>query len=852
MQKLQDVREEAINETKQKIDVDIMRYMQERKSCPTFDDYVTNRRSFFHQVWINTWLNRVTNDLMLSHKKAFLRSRGIELNGMEKKWVNQLFRNEIREIDPFDGEAWLKETVKAGQEWRDRFDAVKDQQKEDHARIKRSTLQKEIRRDILQWVEDQVRKKELAWYAELRYLMAQKVAGDIGNKKKFILEEDQLREEGAFHSSHYPLLEDFMGEFTGSLNKKSEHWDRDAWEYETYLAPYERFSFYHADQLIMNSMLEALSEDHLERYLEAFGQPLNMERLSRMNHPLFLSIMNTWFNWLGEEKVERLLEIAEGPWDPEVQLISLTADMEDREEREREEREEQERKQREEEAMMESIFGREYSAPGKSNIRYILHLGETNTGKTHTALESMKKARSGMYLAPLRLLALEVYDKLNREGIPCNLKTGEEEKVTVGALHSASTVEMFHEKDHYDVVVIDEAQMISDQDRGYAWYRAITKSRAKEVHIIGSTNVEELLFRLLSEEDVTVHHYKREIPLQVEAKEFKLRSAKKGDAIVCFSRKKVLETASRLQSGGHKVSMIYGSMPPETRKKQMMQFIEGKTNLIVSTDAIGMGLNLPIRRIVFLETEKFDGTRRRRLSSQEVKQIAGRAGRKGLYEVGKVSFSRHVKAMEKLLHQEDRPLNRFAVAPTSSVFERFQRYSNHLGTFFELWDRFQSPEGTEKASLIEEKELYERIEGSDIEARLSLDDLYGFLHLPFSKKEDRLITQWLQCMHAIIDGEELPEPVIRTRNLEQQELSYKSVGLHLLFLYRLGRQTEAAYWERVREEIADGVHDSLSDEVQSYSRTCRSCGKKLPPEFGFSICDRCHGNRSKRKRRRLS
>ncbi|MHC8522136.1 hypothetical protein ACPJHQ_13930 [Rossellomorea sp. H39__3] len=161
MQKLQDVREEAINETKQKIDEDIMRYMQERKSCPTFDDYVTDRRSFFHQVWINTWLNRVTNDLMLSHKKAFLRSRGIELNGMEKKWVNQLFRNEIREIDPFDGEAWLKETVKAGQEWKDRFNAVKDQQKEDHARIKRSTLQKEIRRDILQWVEDQVGKRSL-------------------------------------------------------------------------------------------------------------------------------------------------------------------------------------------------------------------------------------------------------------------------------------------------------------------------------------------------------------------------------------------------------------------------------------------------------------------------------------------------------------------------------------------------------------------------------------------------------------------------------------------------------------------------------------------------------------------
>lgn len=46
---------------------------------------------------------------------------------------------------------------------------------------------------------------------------------------------------------------------------------------------------------------------------------------------------------------------------------------------------------------------------------------------------------------------------------------------------------------------------------------------------------------------------------------------------------------------------------------------------IVSTDAIGMGLNLPIRRIIFLETEKFDGVERRELTPAEIRQIAGRA-----------------------------------------------------------------------------------------------------------------------------------------------------------------------------------------------------------------------------------
>ena len=54
----------------------------------------------------------------------------------------------------------------------------------------------------------------------------------------------------------------------------------------------------------------------------------------------------------------------------------------------------------------------------------------------------------------------------------------------------------------------------------------------------------------------------------------------------------------------------------------MTLFNEKKTQVVVSTDAIGMGLNLPVRRIVFLEVEKFDGVSRRPLVISEIKQIA--------------------------------------------------------------------------------------------------------------------------------------------------------------------------------------------------------------------------------------
>ena len=173
---------------------------------------------------------------------------------------------------------------------------------------------------------------------------------------------------------------------------------------------------------------------------------------------------------------------------------------------------------------------------------------------------------------------------------------------------------MFHEKDFYEVAVIDEAQMISDKDRGFSWYKAITKVNAKEVHIIASRNAKDMLLKLLGNSEIEIHEYKRDIPLKVEKKPFKINQVKKGDALICFSRKRVLETASRLQNNGHSVSMIYGSMPPETRKKQVERFIKGESKVIVATDAIGMGLNLPIQRIVFLENRKFDGTSRRLLN----------------------------------------------------------------------------------------------------------------------------------------------------------------------------------------------------------------------------------------------
>ena len=74
--------------------------------------------------------------------------------------------------------------------------------------------------------------------------------------------------------------------------------------------------------------------------------------------------------------------------------------------------------------------------------RFILHIGPTNCGKTYEALMRLKTAQHGVYLGPLRLLALEVYEKMKEFGLPCTMLTGEERIYEDGSRVTSSTVEM--------------------------------------------------------------------------------------------------------------------------------------------------------------------------------------------------------------------------------------------------------------------------------------------------------------------------------------------------------------------------------------------------------------------------
>ena len=94
------------------------------------------------------------------------------------------------------------------------------------------------------------------------------------------------------------------------------------------------------------------------------------------------------------------------------------------------------------------------------------------------------------------------------------------------------------------------------------------------------------------------------------------------------------------QTTNYKCCVVYGSLPPATRSLQARRFNDPNSgyDILVASDAVGMGLNLNIRRIVFNSIYKSDGTKFHRLTHSMVKQISGRAGRRNSpFPIGEVT-----------------------------------------------------------------------------------------------------------------------------------------------------------------------------------------------------------------------
>ncbi len=485
------------------------------------------------------------------------------------------------------------------------------------------------------------------------------------------------------------------------------------------------------------------------------------------------------------------------------------------------------------------------------------YVGPTNSGKTHAALDALASAPSGVYLAPLRLLALEVYERLLERGVRASLVTGEERVIDAEAQHVSSTVEMLNTERHVDVAVVDEAQLLEDAQRGWAWTLAIAAVPARRVIVCGSEEGLRATQRLAERIGATiaVRRFERKNPLHVVPVPAggQLRP---GDALIAFSRRAVVEFQERVVRSGLRTAVIYGSLSPIVRRREAERFRSGAAEVVVATDAIGLGLNLPIRRIVFSSVRKFDGVSTRALTPQEIRQIAGRAGRYGLHEEGHVTAldARDIGLLRRAIE------GRFTMPPPGPIWisptdEHLERLAAIIDTtrVSRLLDFFRT------RVLAGDPDLRIADLSGQIEVALALELADGFLALPLRARATysrapvnvrgrgvEVLAAWggQHARDGVVAGTELTTLWGRDRLLLDEDRS----RLATLYLWLAQRFPDVYVNEPMVADVRQQADDGIESALRLRGTRARPANAKTPPRAAF-VPRRAHTTYPKARRR---
>uniref|UniRef100_A0A8B9QM05 ATP-dependent RNA helicase SUPV3L1, mitochondrial n=1 Tax=Apteryx owenii TaxID=8824 RepID=A0A8B9QM05_APTOW len=403
--------------------------------------------------------------------------------------------------------------------------------------------------------------------------------------------------------------------------------------------------------------------------------------------------------------------------------------------------------------------------------KIIFHAGPTNSGKTYHAIQRFLSAKSGIYCGPLKLLAHEIFQKSNHANVPCDLVTGEERvyanEDARQATHIACTIEMCSTNTPYEVAVIDEIQMIRDPARGWAWTRALLGLCAEEIHVCGEAAAIELVTELMytTGEEVEVRNYERLTPLTVLDYALEsLDNLRPGDCIVCFSKNDIYSVSRQIEARGLECAVIYGSLPPGTKLEQAKKFNDpdDPCKILVATDAIGMGLNLCIKRIIFNSIIKPTINEKGEkeidlITTSQALQISGRAGRYGSsFKQGEVTTMHRddLAQLKEILSEPVRPVKAAGLHPTA---EQIEMFAYHLpdATLSNLIDIFVSLSQVDGLYFVCNIDDFKFLADMIQHIPLNLRSRYVFCTAPLNRKEPFVCTTLLKFARQFSRNEPL-------------------------------------------------------------------------------------------------
>lgn len=464
--------------------------------------------------------------------------------------------------------------------------------------------------------------------------------------------------------------------------------------------------------------------------------------------------------------------------------------------------------------------------------KIIYHCGPTNSGKTYNALQKFMEAKKGIYCSPLRLLAMEVFDKVNALGVYCSLYTGQEKKHVPFSNHIACTVEMVSTEELYDVAVIDEIQMMADSCRGYAWTRALLGLKADEIHLCGDPSVLDIVKNICSEtgDELYEQHYERFKPLVVEAKTLlgDLKNVRSGDCIVAFSRREIFEVKMAIEKHtNHRCCVIYGALPPETRRQQANLFNDqdNEYDVLVASDAVGMGLNLNIRRVVFNSLSKYNGDKIVPVPPSQVKQIAGRAGRRGSRYPDGLTTTLQLEDLDYLIDCLKQPFENVKKVGLFPFFEQVELFAGQLPdiSFAHLLEKFGENCRLDGSYFLcrhdhikKVANMLEKVQG------LSLEDRFNFCFAPVNFRDPKAMYH----LHRFAALYSIKVPVSIAMGMpkgsarndaELQDLETKHQVLSVYLWLSQHFKKEIFPYKKKAEEMAIDIADLLG---QSLIKAC--------------------------------
>jgi hypothetical protein len=328
-----------------------------------------------------------------------------------------------------------------------------------------------------------------------------------------------------------------------------------------------------------------------------------------------------------------------------------------------------------EEAILELFAGRNVilntpTGSGKSLVAAALHF------------KALCAGQRSVYTCPIKALVNEKFLSLCRDFGPENvgMMTGDA-SVNPQALVLCCTAEILanmalHRGDRAEIaaVIMDEFHYYSDAERGYAWQvplLTLPQSRFLLMSAtLGSTEFfERELTKLTATPTTTVRSDRRPVPLEFEYSETpldeKITALLEADRapvyLVHFTQRAASEAAQALMSLNicskgekaalatelervkfnspygremkrwlrHGIGVHHAGLLPKYRilVEQLAQ--KGLLKLICGTDTLGVGINVPIRTVVFTQLWKYDGQKAAVLNVRDFRQVAGRAGRAG-------------------------------------------------------------------------------------------------------------------------------------------------------------------------------------------------------------------------------